>query len=57
MGNDDDTSCTTNPKASRLSTTLAAGVTHYIVVDGYAGEWVDSEGLFTLTITPATADA
>lgn len=118
-GNDDDPSCTANPKASRLSTTFSvrsggsaclgslgslllrlragagrppgggsrqrvaahascrmrpplsgssdwspspltpltqANVTYYIVVDGYSsGTWIDSEGLFTLTITAAGA--
>ncbi|PSC69339.1 peptidase S8 [Micractinium conductrix] len=48
VGNDDDPSCTTNPKASRLSTTLQAGLTVYIVVDGYSGAWLDSQGLYTL---------
>lgn len=31
-------------------------MTYYIVVDGYSsGTWIDSEGLFTLTITAAGA--
>lgn len=57
MGNDDDPSCTTNPKASRLSTTLQAGVTYYIVVDGYSGAWLESQGQFSLAITPTSGDA
>lgn len=57
VGNDDDPSCTANPKASRLSTTMQAGVTYYIVLDGYSGAWLDSQGLFTLTVAPSVATA
>lgn len=57
VGNDDDPSCTSNPKASRLSTTLQGGVTYYLVVDGYSGAWLDSQGLFTLSISPAAVTA
>ena len=57
VGNDDDPSCQSNPKASRLTTTFQAGVTYYIVVDGFSGTWMDSQGLFTLTVAPATAAA
>lgn len=57
MGNDDDPSCAANPKASRVSTTLQAGITYYIIVDGYAGDWLSSQGLYTLAITPAAAAA
>ena len=41
-GNDDDASCSANPKASRLSTSLSGGVTYYIVIDGFAGDWLAS---------------
>ncbi|KAI7837690.1 hypothetical protein COHA_008483 [Chlorella ohadii] len=58
VGNDDDPSCTSNGKASRLSTTFQAGVTYYIVVDGYSGgDWLDSQGQYSLTITPSATDA
>ena len=57
VGNDDDPSCTSNPKASRLSTTFQAGATYFIVVDGFAGGWLESQGLYTLTVTAATAAA
>ena len=55
MGNNDDPSCSSNPKASRLSTTFQAGVTYFIVVDGFSGDWLESQGLYTLSITPSTA--
>ncbi|PRW45343.1 serine protease [Chlorella sorokiniana] len=58
VGNDDDPNCTSNGKASRLSTTFQAGVTYYIVVDGYSGgDWLDSQGQYTLTITQSATDA
>jgi hypothetical protein len=57
VGNDDDPSCAANPKASRVSTTLQAGITYYIIVDGYAGDWLSSQGVYTLAITPAAAAA
>ncbi|KAI3425087.1 hypothetical protein D9Q98_008465 [Chlorella vulgaris] len=56
-GNDDDPSCTSNPKASRLSTTFQSGITYFIVVDGFSGDWLSSQGLYTLTLTPSTATA
>lgn len=57
VGNDDDPSCDGNPKASRLSTTFQAGVTYYIVIDGFSsGGWLESQGLYTLSITPSAAE-
>ena len=57
LTNDDDPSCATNPKASRLSTNLAAGHTYFVVVNGYAGEWMTSMGAYTLSITPSWGGA
>ena len=57
MGNDDDSSCQSNPKASRLSTTFQAGITYYIVVDGYSGDWLSSQGQYALSIVATTNTA
>jgi len=50
--NDDTSGCTTNEPndhhASRVTTTVTAGQTYFIVVDGYNG----ASGAYTLTITP-----
>ena len=45
--------------AAHLPTsTPQAGVTYYIVVDGYSGgDWLDSQGQYSLTITPSATDA
>ena len=57
MGNDDDPGCAANPKASRLSTTFRGGATYFIVVDGFsAGGWLQSQGLYALSIAPAAAE-
>lgn len=40
------------------TSTPQAGVTYYIVVDGYSGgDWLDSQGQYSLTITPSATDA
>ena len=57
LTSDDDPSCAPNPKASRLATTFAAGRTYFVVVDGWAGEWITSMGAFALSITPSSVSA
>jgi len=47
--NDDAcTNATGLNRASRLTPTVTAGQTYYIVVDGYGG----AQGTFSLTVTP-----
>src|SRR5207247_8033727 len=40
-------------RASRLTPTVTAGQTYYIVVDGYGG----AQGTFSLTVTPPVASS
>ncbi len=57
--NDDTASCATGDPCfaathhgSRVTPTVTAGQTYYIVVDGYGGSCGGSSGSFTLTVTP-----
>ena len=61
--NDDSTACNTADacssqdhasRGSRVTPTVTAGQTYYIVVDGYGDSCGGSSGNFTLTITPPT---